>query len=360
MTAFFYCDVPYYPDLAYHDYISLAEGLTALGIRCYGDRDMYQPGIGQPFLIKHDEKFRPDDADIVFFHFLIYRAGEYRANQLIRKITHSRNRQFITVFIDADDGLITPGYKKGAQSCDIVLKSHYNHKYKYPSNFYPWQFGLTHRILNAVNPVSFDKKINSFLVNFRQRHQLRDYINNQIRPIVEKYMHWDNTIDNFTNEELNEEEILLWKQTGGRHYPNYYNKLSTSKACACYGGVFALPWGNHNKYTAKIARKINNIIQISQWDRVRQWDSWRLWETWAAGSCVIHIDFEKYGCRLPVMPENGIHYIGIDINNLPEFEQSFGKDTESIARNGREFVLKNYIPVETARRLLDLAHLKLS
>lgn len=356
-TAYFYCDTFYNPDLAYHDFISIAEGLTELGISCYGDRNMYMPGVGQDYLIKYDTHFCLEDADIVFFHFLMYHAGEKRADNLIRNIVSIPGHRFITVFIDAADGLITPGFKKGAQACDVVLKSHFNKKYKYPANFYPWQFGLTNRILNAVNPVPFDKRKNSFLMNFRQKHQLRDYVNGLIHPIVEKYMLWDNEIDNFVSDGLDGNDLLFWKQTGARHYPSYYNKLSITKVSACYGGVFALPWGNYNKYTAKIARKLNDIIKISKWDRVRQWDSWRLWETWTAGSCVVHVDFDKYGCVLPVMPENGVHYIGIDINNLSRFEEQLGGNLESIAQKGREFILKHYTPLQIAKRLLETINL---
>jgi hypothetical protein len=28
-----------------------------------------------------------------------------------------------------------------------------------------------------------------------------------------------------------------------------------------------------------------------------------------------HIDLEKHSCLLPVMPKNGIHYIGVDMKN---------------------------------------------
>lgn len=172
-------------------------------------------------------------------------------------------------------------------------------------------------------------------------------------------MYWDNTIDNFVKEDLGENDLLLWKQTGGRHYTSYYKKLSTIKACACYGGAFAMLWGNYNKYTAKIARNINDFIKISSWDRVRQWDSWRLWETWAAGCCVIHVDFDIYGCQLPVMPENGVHYIGIDIRNLSKFEEQLEGNLEAIAKNGREFILKYYTPLQTVKRLLEIINIEI-
>ena len=124
--------------------------------------------------------------------------------------------------------------------------------------------------------------------------------------------------------------------------------------------------GNYNKYTAKIAREINGVLNIYEWDRVRQWDSWRLWEAWAAAACVIHVDLEKYGCVLPVMPENGKHYIGIDIKNVDRLDKLLSQDAKSldessvlgeIATNGREFVLENYTPRKVAERLLAMINL---
>ena len=354
MIAYFYCHTSSFPDISYHTYISIAEGLITLDIPCFGNRNMYQSSVGSEYLIKNDKTVRMEDADIVFFHSNLFDYVNENTNNTIRKITQTAGRKFITVFIDDADGLITPGYEKGAQSCDMVLKCHYNEKYKYPSNFHPWQFGLTNRILNAVKPQPFEKRDNSILVNFRAKHQLRDFVNSKIRTIVEKNMFWDQTTNGFTTEGYDSEDLMFWKQTGGRHCPDYYNKLSHVKVCSCYGGVFAVSWGNTNKYTAKIVRKLNDFIKLSKWDRVRQWDSWRLWEAWAAGCCVIHIDFDKYGCRLPEMPENGIHYIGIDIDDLDKFERIFNHDARSIAQNGKEFILKNYTPFHTAKRLLKM------
>jgi hypothetical protein len=151
-------------------------------------------------------------------------------------------------------------------------------------------------------------------------------VNRLIKPICSKHFIWDDACESFTADGLSGMDLLYWEQTGARHYPSYYRKLSESKLCACYGGVFAIPVGNYNKYTAKVARLINNVIPVYEWDRVRQWDSWRLWEAWAAGCCVLHVDLAKYGGLLPVMPENGIHYIGIDIKNLSPLEDMLSQE----------------------------------
>jgi hypothetical protein len=341
-------------DWAYHGYVCMAEGLTEMGIACYGNKNMYKQGVDREYLIQSKENVSLHDVDIVFFHSALYITGRRQADEIIMNITNTPNRKFVTVFMDESDGVRTPGFCKGARSCDIVLKCNYNRKYHYPDNFYPWQFGVSNRMLNSVYPKPFNERENSILVNFRVKHQLRDYINKLIFPDVTRYLHWDNGVD-MTSDSLTGNDLLFWKQTRGRHYPNYYDKLSTSKMCACYGGVFSIPWGNHDKYTARIARGINDIIKLSQWDRVRQWDSWRLWEAWTAGCCVIHVDFEKYGCVLPVMPQNGEHYIGIDIQS-PQKIESLLKDKsrlESIAENGRNFVLMHYTPRAVAEYLLN-------
>lgn len=130
MIAYFYCDTSNNLNAAYHDYISIAEGFTELGIQCYGNRNMYKPGVGRKFLIRYDSNVSYNDAEIVFFHYTLYDFKDNLANDKIKEITGVKSRKFVTVFVDASDGLFTPGYQKGAQSCDIVLKSHYNIKYK--------------------------------------------------------------------------------------------------------------------------------------------------------------------------------------------------------------------------------------
>ena len=228
MIAYFHCNKPKNLSSVFHDYSCIAEGLQSLGATCYGNMDMCQKDVQGNFLIKREEHFDRKDADWIFFHQVIYRNGVSKADETIRTITDVSNRKYKTFFIDSADGLRTPGFSKGARSCDVVLKSHYNRKYKYPSNFTPWQFGLSNRIINAVRPKLFYERDNSILVNFRAKHQLRDYVNTLIRPVIEKHYRWDDQTDSFTSDELEGNDLLYWQQTGARHYPQYYNKLSNT------------------------------------------------------------------------------------------------------------------------------------
>jgi hypothetical protein len=364
MEIFFYLNSKV--EHAIHSFVCLAEGFAEIGegIKSYSNFDHCRLNAeGTDYLIKYDKRHPMENADIVFIHNSLYQSLPTHMADDILTAMNRQSRKYITVFIDDHDGLKTPGFRNGARLCDLVLKSHYNLKYKYPENFRPWQFGLCNRIINAVSPIPYRERIPQIVVNFRVKHQLRDCVNGLIKPVIQKYFIWNDECEAFTPGDLSDTDLLYWKQTGARHYPAYYEKLSKSKLCACYGGVFAIPAGNWNKYTAKIARLMNTVLPLYEWDRVRQWDSWRLWEAWVAGCCVLHINLEKYGCLLPVMPKNGVHYIGIDIKNLSRLERLLSSETENleeqsllgeIAANGRDFVLNHYSPKKVAERLLGI------
>jgi hypothetical protein len=92
-----------------------------------------------------------------------------------------------------------------------------------------------------------------------------------------------------------------------------------------------------------------------------QWDSWRFWESLAAGCVTFHLDFEKYGIDLPVMPENWRHYIGIDLDNVQATIDRITANPEIleyIAQEGRSWAIKNYSPVPTALRFLEIVSQK--
>ncbi|QCR22176.1 hypothetical protein C1N53_07360 [Pontibacter sp. SGAir0037] len=57
------------------------------------------------------------------------------------------------------------------------------------------------------------------------------------------------------------------------------------------------------------------------------------------------------------MPINGVHYIGVDFNNLALLEEQMAKGTNFLKQVGeqcREWVLKNYSPKATASRFINL------
>lgn len=359
MKIYFYgCN--YDPISVPHECAVLAEGLAALGHQCFGEIDkLRETADGSPVIHASDSMA---EADVIIMDSIINIAAD--SEQELQKISSIAHTTPI-VFIDESDGLRTPGFGKNARSCALVLKSHFNRKMKYPRNFVPWQFGISNRMVEAINPIPVKERNETISVNFRVKHQLRDHMNSLTLPILKKYLEIDTKTDSNKPEEFSANDQFLFHQARGRHNPFYYQRLPHSLFVAAYGGVFCLPFGNHDKYSAKICRTVNHILPLFKYDRVRQWDSWRFWESMLAGCITIHVDLEKFGCEMPVMPVNYQDYVGIDPYHpeifrdwfqtaMEEWKQGKPKILESMSASAREFVLKNYSSPVVADRFLKL------
>jgi hypothetical protein len=76
-----------------------------------------------------------------------------------------------------------------------------------------------------------------------------------------------------------------------------------------------------------------------------------------AGCVTFHVDFDKYGIQLPVMPQNWRHYIGIDLDNIHDTVDRITDKPEileTISKEGRQWAIENYAPVPTALRFLEM------
>jgi hypothetical protein len=335
-----------------HQLISIAEGLRELNISFYSNINYWNlDPINQNYLFLNDNSIDYRDCAAVVFSSTMF---NYDSMHLLPNDLFNDERTYKIIFIDDSDGFITPGfnlYKK----VDIVLKSHYNKKYKYPENFRPWQFGLTNRIIDALNPKPFQERKKEVLVNFRVSHKLRDQAERDIMPVISKFLKENDETDSIEDNKLIEDQ-LNWHQTGRRHYSSFYQRLSNSAACACFGGEFQNALSNKEGRAAYYLRQLNNKINLIKPDRVLQFDSWRFWESLAAGCCVLQVDLNKYGIKLPVMPANNRHYIGVDFNNTSSLNKVFSNEKilEDISESGKEWALKYYSPKQTAIRFLDL------
>ena len=81
--------------------------------------------------------------------------------------------------------------------------------------------------------------------------------------------------------------------------------------------------------------------------RAVQWDSFRFWEALGAGCVAIQSSTSpKYGVRLPVMPVNWEHYIGVDFNHVDEAVDRIVAEPgllERVAAGGRRWAMSNYL-----------------
>ena len=120
---------------------------------------------------------------------------------------------------------------------DFIFKTHYSNNIKYPSNFYPWAFGLSQRVLHEFqNDISWAEKRHDILVNFRHKnsgHSVRNYIQKTFIPQIREIIKINTDSEDLTSVPQDPYHYLRWKQTGRRHYPNYYRRLQRSRACAC-------------------------------------------------------------------------------------------------------------------------------
>jgi Glycosyl transferases group 1 len=87
-------------------------------------------------------------------------------------------------------------------------------------------------------------------------------------------------------------------------------------------------------------------------------DSFRFWEALAAGCAAINVDLEYYGVEMPIMPENGKHYLGVNFSRVDQFIRLLQHDPgllERVAADGKRWATTHYSPKAVAQRFLRLA-----
>lgn len=354
--VFFYCCDGVYQPLS----VCLAEGFKELGIPFYSNINYWRTSPDrEEYLFCHDPRVIHEDCSIV----ILEKSWFFQSPSFPKNLFHPE-RAYITVYLDDSDGptLWNPEFR----NFDFIFRTHYNRKSQYPSNCNPWVFGLSNRVLRETNNLlNFQDRARSLLANFRVDqdqlelsncwlkvdqgllriaqgllrvdYPLRQIARHQFFPLLQDILSIDDRIDNFEDYPSDSYHYLQWVQTNSRHYPNYYKRLKEVAGCACFGGcIVPIPATGET---------------IVEW-----WDSWRFWESLAAGCVAFHVDFEKYGIQLPVMPKNWQHYIGIDLDNIQNTVDRITEDREileKISIEGRRWAIENYSPLPTALRFLQ-------
>lgn len=337
-SAFFYCcssekvsaEAPYH-----HALVVLAEGFKALGISVYANVNYWQlTPNGDSYLFQHHPDVTPDDCSIVILDHYWFA----QKNPIPENLFHPK-RQYITVYMDHEDGILTISWRPEFRAFDFIFRAHFNSGLSYPDNIFPWAFGLSDRILQEVaHPQEFAVRRRALLVNFRNvvDHPLRQIVADSFLPYIDKILPLDSTVEGFRHT-LSDYHALQWHQTGRRHYPDYYKRLQATVASACFGGY------------PQIQKQTGELI-------VPWWDSWRLWESLAAGCVPFHVDLKQYGAVLPEMPQNWQHYIGIDLDNFEEVGDRILQDPTLLPRiseAGKTWAIEHYSPIPTVHRFLS-------
>lgn len=349
-----------------HNAIGLAQGLEALGIPFSASSNYWKKKDGS-YLFQADPHVRPADFDLVVIseQFLSY--GEGKVPEGFFDLPGKK------ILVHTGDGLAHQ-YNLGKLRSwyggfDLVLA----HMYKgigYPAHFRPWAFGVSQHIIDLAREDL--PKAHKVCVNYRNSHSVRRM--GQARVFDKLPLDLLDTtreMDDWTAwADAEDYARVCVYQSAGRHAAKYNERIGSSAATACFGGVFFIkPWiwnwpafkvANYFVQSAASIGRMQTIatklgLAKAHSYRIYQWDSWRLWESFANGSAPIHVDFEQYGLILPEMPQSGKHYIGVDLRQPEGAVDTLRMHPEllEIGGRGREWALANYGPRAQAERLLQ-------
>ncbi len=355
------------------DMVVLAQGLRSLGIEVHGNCNYWQDDVNGPFLVKSDPAVKPEDCDVVAISYIWphWMDSKFQTHEMVLpEVLKGKNRQFISVYLDLDDGYETMSFGEEYQEFDVILRAKYNRRCYHPKNHRPWTLGLSDRIIRTLpdTPIPFSRRKRDLLVNFGASHPYvhgtRTLFTKPLVDVVGERMNINTTKDDLSLEPNDPWDALMWRQTQFRHARSYYDRLADSQAVAAFCGEMIPPSPLRPPYLvgggkAQLKRYLYDAL--GKFDprppRSIQWDSWRFWEGFAAGCLVFNIDLDYYGVQLPVMPENGKHYVGLRLDRMQQGVDEILADPdrmEFIANAGREWAMKHYSPEAMARRFLQI------
>jgi hypothetical protein len=336
-----------------HSLLAVAEGLRQLGVPLCSNVDYWKNSPAKDdYLLRHDPQITPDDCSAVVLENGYPRYGGGLPRDLFRK-----GRSYRTVFFDFHDEYPTSAFDDEYRKFDVIFRAHYSDRLYQPTNFTAWAFGFTNRIVRATEaapPASQRKQ--AVLVSYRVPHGVRTRSNELFLKRLSPRLPIVHFEDGFKPSLSDPYDQLHWHQTGRRHNPAFYASLADSAACACFGGSLVNPILASRFSPLGIWQRVRSRMRQQPFSyTLTQWDSFRLWESWAAGCATFHLDLEKYGAVLPVMPKNWEHYVGIDLNR-PEVAVDRIKSDQGIlqrvAANGRAWALEHYSPMPVAKRFV--------
>lgn len=370
IRVYVYCrpEAPAYQD----DVVVLAEGLRALGIPAYGNCNYWRRSVDAgDWLVRHDPAVGPKDCDLVVVSYAWVRwlDSDFKAHTTpLPEDLFAPGRKYRTAYIDLDDGYETPSWTAPFRAFDVVFRAKYNGRCFHPENHRPWVLGFTSRVTQALGElVPWRQRNREILINFYASHSYvhgaRALMERRFTPRVARAFTINRTRDDLSRPPDHPHDRLMWEQTQRRHSPSYYRRLAESQAVAAFCGelIPSRPFRPDflvGGRKARLRRAYHELLArfSAAPPRLIQWDSWRFWEALVAGCVVFNFDLPVFGVKLPVMPENLVHYVGVRPDNVEEVLAELEQRPTllpAIAEQGRAWALKHYSPEALARRLLD-------
>jgi hypothetical protein len=363
------------------DVIALAEGFRELGVPYYANCDYWRQSTAPgDYLFLRSPDVAPDDCDIVVVSYTWPAWIRPRTYELVRRAwpdgLFRPGRRYRTVYMDSHDGHRTISWEPEFRQFDLILRAKLNRRAWHPANVRPWTLGLNNRILKATSgTLPYAERRRTLLWNFGASHSYphgsRMLAERTFRPAIGCFFPIDESKDDLSVEPSDAYEALMWRQTGYRYSRSYYERLAASQAVACFCGeiIPPMPFRSPERYLvggnrAKLRRIFYNLLSIldPRPPRSVQWDSFRFWESLSAGAVAFNLDLERYGVHVPVMPQNWVHYIGVNLESPASTIERLSSEwtrLPEIASAGRRWAMEYYSPRVMAARFLDECGFKL-
>lgn len=237
-----------------------------------------------------------------------------------------------------------------------ALMTHENRLLTIDGDRRPWAFGISAQVAAmTANPPPFRERQAILLKNFRPSlHQsVRQCLDLALVPHLARHFAIDDRLSD-EQQDMQRLDHISVRPDHSAHFADHFDKLKNYVGCLAYGGEFFsnLSRNGHFKNV-----KAFRHYHFQQDPVVLRWDSFRLWESWAAGCLTFHLDFDKYGFKLPVMPEAWQHYVPIDLADpagTAEALMTRRNELADIAHAGMIWARLHYGPEGVARRLLAI------
>ncbi|MBA4138078.1 MAG: hypothetical protein C0518_12245 [Opitutus sp.] len=354
------------------DVVVLAEGLRALGHEVFGNCNYWQRSLDPAdYLVRHDAAVAPQDCDIVVVSYgwtrWIDQSFKYHTAPLPAGL-FAAGRRYRTAYLDLEDGYLTGSHAPEYRQFDRVFRAKYNERCFHPTNHVPWVLGLSSRMIDhTADALPWSERNRDVLVNFNASHPFvhpaRTLMEKHFTPRVARLFHVNRERDDLKAAPADPLDRHWWEQTQQRHSRSYYERLKRSQAVAAFCGEMIPPAPFRPPYLvgggrAKLSRRFYETLAkfAPRAPRLIQWDSWRFWESLAAGCLVFNFDLPHYGVKIPVMPENFVHYVGVRPETIDDALDRLAEEpglAERIAAQGRQWALSHYSPAALAARFLQ-------
>lgn len=341
-----------------HQAIVVAEGLKKHGWQIASDVEAWRPSPGEPFLFPGEAKSpspRECDLLVVGDDFFMLQGSP----ALPEAVTASTLPAILLDRRDLGDDLRTL-YSKAYGRFERIFRTHGQRRFHYPRNVRQMVFGISDRIQESSAIAARNRgetPRSGVLWNFRHKqfpHTVRLWAEENVKPVLTSRSSLQSEVD--PEVENNSYSTLMLKQTEGRHFPAYYDRMARAEMAACFGGWFLLPVPQREAGPVCMwGRRLMKMLGQNT-SMIAQWDSWRMWEAFAAGTTVLHLDMVRNGFLFGgPQPEAMKHYVSVDLDHPAENLLPLLEDRQrlhQIGEAGRAWALEHYSSEATASRIL--------